>query len=149
MSENKYLDYEGLQELVNQLKPEDNFSETSKKAVQNQLVTNTFDEIFEKLIELFEEYMERDLPDAWSDGGSKLDMLVLNQELTSASPTAQITFEKEKKNTDYMVHIEAMTQAANDEVGEIYLTDKATTGFKVTYTGSASSINVKMYILGG
>lgn len=38
---------------------------------------------------------------------------------------------------------------ANGNVGEIVVTDKLTNGFKLAFTGSASSVTVKYTVIGG
>lgn len=48
---------------------------------------------------------------------------------------------------DYTVDAEIVTPV--DNVGEIIIYDKQVNGFKVKYTGSAASVNLKLYVQGG
>lgn len=52
-----------------------------------------------------------------------------------------------RNNKDYTITVEA--EAADGFVGDIVITDKMLNGFKIAYTGSASSVNVKCYVQGG
>ena len=52
-----------------------------------------------------------------------------------------------KSNTDYIILTEVVS--ANGNVGEIEISDKLTNGFKIAYTGSASSVNIKYTVIGG
>lgn len=48
---------------------------------------------------------------------------------------------------DYTVDAEIVTPV--DNVGEIIIYDKQVNGFKVKYTGSAASVDLKLYVQGG
>lgn len=48
---------------------------------------------------------------------------------------------------DYTVTVEVETPV--DNVGEIIVYDKQVNGFKIKFTGSAASVDVKMYVQGG
>lgn len=52
-----------------------------------------------------------------------------------------------RNNKDYTITVEA--EAADGFVGDIVITDKMLNGFKISYTGSASSVKVKCYVQGG
>ena len=52
-----------------------------------------------------------------------------------------------RNNKDYTITVEA--EAADGFVGDIIITDKMLNGFKISYTGSASSVKVKCYVQGG
>lgn len=52
-----------------------------------------------------------------------------------------------RNNKDYTITVEA--EAADGFVGDIVITDKMLNGFKIAYTGSASSVSVKCYVQGG
>lgn len=53
------------------------------------------------------------------------------------------------RNTkDYFV-IPEVTEAAGGFVGEFIVTDKLLNGFKIAFTGSASSVNVRCHVVGG
>ena len=51
-------------------------------------------------------------------------------------------------NLDYTVIVEAQTETTGG-IGEIKVTDKQLNGFKIEYTGTAKSVNVKCYVQGG
>lgn len=55
--------------------------------------------------------------------------------------------EMHRNNKDYTVIVEA--EAADGFVGDINISDKMLNGFKIAYTGSASSVKVKCYVQGG
>lgn len=48
---------------------------------------------------------------------------------------------------DYTVDVEIVTPV--DNVGDIVVYDKQVNGFKVKYTGSAASVDLKLYVQGG
>ncbi len=52
-----------------------------------------------------------------------------------------------RDSLDYTVTVEIETPA--DNVGDIIVYDKQVNGFKIKYTGSATSVDVKMYVQGG
>lgn len=52
-----------------------------------------------------------------------------------------------RNNKDYTVIVEA--EAADGFVGDIVISDKMLNGFKVAFTGSANSVNIKCYVQGG
>ena len=52
-----------------------------------------------------------------------------------------------RNNKDYTITVEA--EAADGFVGDIVISDKMLNGFKIAYTGSASSVKVKCYVQGG
>lgn len=57
---------------------------------------------------------------------------------------------KTVRNTlDYDVTVDVIAPADKRNVGEILIKDKQVNGFKIEYTGSASSITVKYFIRGG
>lgn len=55
--------------------------------------------------------------------------------------------ENVRNNKDYTVIVEA--EAADGFVGDVVVSDKMLNGFKIAYTGSASSVSVKCYVQGG
>lgn len=64
-----------------------------------------------------------------------------NNSVKSVSMTAA------RKNKNYFIEYEVT--AKNGNVGEVEITDKQLNGFKVAFTGSATSVTVKLYIKGG
>ena len=84
-----------------------------------------------------------------------LEGLVIETTLTNSKKypfndsvkTIALGSENVRYNKDYTVICEA--QAADGFVGDINITDKMLNGFKIAYTGSASSVNIKCYVQGG
>ncbi len=58
-----------------------------------------------------------------------------------------ITLTKVRDNLDYTVFVEVVSKVG--ELGEIKVFDKQLNGFKVKYTGSATSVELKLYVRGG
>ena len=52
-----------------------------------------------------------------------------------------------RDNTDYVVEI--LSVVANGNPGEIEITERQVNGFKISYTGSASSVTVTYTVIGG
>ena len=63
-----------------------------------------------------------------------------NSKQTVALQTAQ-------DNTDYLVVVDVGDFTGN--VGDIVVTDKMTNGFAIQHTGSASSVEVDYFVIGG
>lgn len=61
--------------------------------------------------------------------------------------TIALTGEMVRLNKDYTVIVEASPTGGH--LGDVLISDKMLNGFKVAYTGSASSAHVKCYIQGG
>jgi hypothetical protein len=55
---------------------------------------------------------------------------------------------KNRNNLDYTVQWE-LVSATGGDVGEVAITQKQLNGFQIEYTGSASSVTLKLYITGG
>ena len=83
------------------------------------------------------------------------DGLVIEQTLTNTQKypfnnsvkTIALGSENVRNNKDYTVIVEA--EATDGFVGDIVVSDKMLNGFKIAFTGSASSVNVKCYVQGG
>lgn len=60
---------------------------------------------------------------------------------------ASVSLAKAQKNTKYMILAEVTSATGN--IGEIAVSDKLTNGFKLSFTGSAKSVTVKYYVIGG
>ena len=58
-----------------------------------------------------------------------------------------ITLTKIRDNLDYTVFVEVVSKVG--ELGEIKVFDKQVNVFKVKYTGSATSVELKLYVRGG
>ena len=58
-----------------------------------------------------------------------------------------ITLTKIRDNLDYTVFVEVVSKVG--ELGEIKVFNKQVNGFKVKYTGSATSVELKLYVRGG
>ena len=65
-----------------------------------------------------------------------------NNSLTS------ISLQNARNNINYTIQYE-VTSITGGFVGDIVISEKTVNGFKVSYTGSATSITLKMYIKGG
>ena len=65
---------------------------------------------------------------------------------TVDNPTT-VSLATTRKNLYYTV--EATVESHTGEVGEIHITDKALNGFKVSYDGPATSVNIILRIKGG
>ena len=62
--------------------------------------------------------------------------------------TAQtVALQTPRDNFDYTVTVEIETPT--DNVGDVIVYDKQLNGFKVKYTGSAASVDLKLYVQGG
>lgn len=89
------------------------------------------------------------------DKTDSLEGIILEDTLTNTQKypfndsvkTLALGNENVRNNKDYTVIVE--TEAADGFVGDIVVTDKMLNGFKLAYTGSASSVNVKCYVQGG
>lgn len=89
------------------------------------------------------------------DKAEALEGFVLEATLTNSQKypfnnsikTLALGSEKIRNNKDYTVIVEA--KAADGFVGDINITDKMLNGFKISYTGSAKSVQVKCYVQGG
>lgn len=89
------------------------------------------------------------------DKADALEGLVLEATLTNSSKypfnnskkTIALGNENERYNTDYTVIVEAEPQ--DGFLGDVKISDKMLNGFKIEYTGSASSVAVKCYVQGG
>ena len=60
---------------------------------------------------------------------------------------SSVSLAKTQKNTKYVIIAEPTTVAGN--IGDINVSDRLTNGFKLAYTGSAKSVTVKYYVIGG
>ena len=86
---------------------------------------------------------------------SHTEIIVLTANLTNTaaypfnSSTATVAFPtgKTRNTTDYIINAEVT--ASVGDVGNIVISDKMVNGFKVAYTGSATSATIKLYVQGG
>ena len=60
---------------------------------------------------------------------------------------ASVSLAKTQKNTKYVIIAEPSTVAGN--IGDINVSDRLTNGFKLAFTGSAKSVTIKYYVIGG
>jgi hypothetical protein len=58
-----------------------------------------------------------------------------------------IAMEKQRDTLDYRVSVEVIS--SDGVVGDIIISDKQLNGFKIEYTGSATSATIKYYVQGG
>jgi len=66
----------------------------------------------------------------------------------NSKKTVALTNEQERVNTDYKVTVEA-SSVTGGFLEDVIITDKLVNGFKVEYTGSATSATLKLYVSGG
>ncbi len=59
-----------------------------------------------------------------------------------------IQLPRPKVNSDYTVDVQ-VDKVTDGAVGDFYITDKLTNGFKLEYSGSAKSVDVTLHIRGG
>lgn len=91
----------------------------------------------------------------YGDKVESLDGIVIEATLTNTSKypfnnsvkTLALGDGNMRDNKDYTIAVE--TEAVGGFVGDIVITDKMLNGFKIAYTGSASSVKVKCYVRGG
>lgn len=60
---------------------------------------------------------------------------------------SSVSLAKTQKNTKYVIIAEPTTVAGN--IGDINVSDRLVNGFKLAFTGSAKSVTVKYYVIGG
>ncbi len=85
-----------------------------------------------------------------------LEGLAMDVTLTNSQPypfnnsiqTVGLTGDLRRNNADYTVLAEIVSNTGGG-VGEIRITDKLLNGFKIEYTGAASSVALRLYIQGG
>lgn len=89
------------------------------------------------------------------DKAEALEGLILTDTLTNSSKypfnnskkTIALGNENVRNNKDYTVIVEA--EPTGGFVGDIIISDKMLNGFKIEFTGSATSVAVKCYVQGG
>jgi cyclophilin family peptidyl-prolyl cis-trans isomerase len=59
-----------------------------------------------------------------------------------------IALSTNRDNLDYTVGVEVLSYSGGF-VGDFVITDKLVNGFKIAYTGSATSVSVKVFVKGG
>ena len=59
-----------------------------------------------------------------------------------------VAFETYRNKTDYYVYPEVIASSGGN-VGDVVISDKLVNGFKVAYTGSATSATVRCHVFGG
>ena len=80
--------------------------------------------------------------------------LVIDKTLTNTlaypfnDSQATVQISPERSNTNYRVDVEILNVTGGG-VGDIEITDKLVNGFKIAYTGAASSVSVRCHVLGG
>lgn len=58
-----------------------------------------------------------------------------------------VALQTPQANSDYLVDVEVETATGN--VGEIVISDRMTNGFAIAFTGSATSVKVNYFVIGG
>lgn len=74
--------------------------------------------------------------------------LTNNQEYPFNNSIKTVNLLETRNSLNYSIIIEVMN-GIGGFIGDIVITEKALNGFKIAYTGSATSIEVKLYIQGG
>jgi hypothetical protein len=81
--------------------------------------------------------------------GQQFDVTLTNtQKYPATNGTATIALTKYLNNTDYQLNYKILSQTGGF-VEDIQFYDLATNGFKVKYFGSATSVNLRIYVTGG
>ncbi|MCD8011665.1 MAG: hypothetical protein LUG99_00535 [Lachnospiraceae bacterium] len=81
--------------------------------------------------------------------GEVLEVTLTNTQsypFNDSQTTVQLSTTRSTKNYTILAEIESMTGGA---VGDVEYSDKLLNGFKVAYTGSATSVTLKLYVQGG
>lgn len=73
--------------------------------------------------------------------------LTNSQEFPFNNSKRTVALQTAQANADYLVVTEIMDFTGN--VGDIVITDKMTNGFAIQHTGSASSVEVDYFVIGG
>ena len=73
--------------------------------------------------------------------------LTNNQEFPFNNSKRTVALQTAQDNTDYLVVTEIAEFTGN--VGDIEVTEKMTNGFAIQHTGSASSVEVDYFVIGG
>jgi hypothetical protein len=73
--------------------------------------------------------------------------LTNNQEFPFNNSKKTVALQTAQANADYLVVTEIVDFTGN--VGDIVVTDKMTNGFAIQHTGSASSVEVDYFVIGG
>lgn len=80
--------------------------------------------------------------------GLKIDVVLTNsQEYPFNNSKATVSFPALRNTKDYYVIPELLE--ADGEVGEYEVSDKLLNGFKLAFTGSAKTVKVRCYVIGG
>jgi hypothetical protein len=84
------------------------------------------------------------------DFEGQISNVTLNNSLEYPFNNSKVTvnLSKSRDTVNYTVTVEVVSNVGGS-VGEIKITDKAVNGFKIEFTGSASSVVVKYYVQGG
>lgn len=73
--------------------------------------------------------------------------LTNSQEFPFNNSKRTVALQTAQANTDYLVVVDIGEFTGN--VGDIVVTDKMTNGFAIQHTGSASSVEVDYFVIGG
>lgn len=75
--------------------------------------------------------------------------LINNTEYPFNNSQQSVSIKNIRSSTNYDIDTEIITPADGSQVGRIVITDKLTNGFKIAYTGSAKSVQIKCTVKGG
>lgn len=73
--------------------------------------------------------------------------LTNSQKYPFNNSTATVALKQKMDTTAYTVETDALSSAG--EIGRIVISDKQLNGFKISYTGSATSAKIKFFVKGG
>lgn len=74
--------------------------------------------------------------------------LTNNQKYPFNNSQKTVTLGKARNKTDYTVLTEVVSSTGGG-VGDIRITDRQTNGFKISYSGAATSVTIDCYVQGG
>ena len=135
------------EELEEGLKDLDDLKELVDGIDDDLLIVNEDGDVASKLIiNVLRQHMWQNEDDALiCEEGTKT--LTNTKRFPFNDSKSSVSLGKTQKNTKYVIIAEPTTVAGN--IGDINVSDRLTNGFKLAFTGSAKSVTVKYYVIGG
>ena len=135
------------EELEEGLKDLDDLKDLVDGIDDDLLIVNEDGDVASKLIiNVLRQHMWQNEDDAlFCEEGTKT--LTNTKRFPFNDSKASVSLAKTQKNTKYVIIAEPSTVAGN--IGDINVSDRLTNGFKLAFTGSAKSVTVKYYVIGG
>lgn len=135
------------EELEEGLKDLDDLKELVDGIDDDLLIVNEDGDVASKLIiNVLRQHMWQNEDDALiCEEGTKT--LTNTKRFPFNDSKSSVSLAKTQKNTKYIIIAEPTTVAGN--IGDINVSDRLTNGFKLAFTGSAKSVTVKYYVIGG